>query len=122
DVRADIFSLGVIIFEMIGGQRPVGGDDPHELSAAYMSGRISQITDLVPGIAPELADHIHRAIAPMPQGRFESVAEMREAFEPFASAVRPPSQSRLRAGGTIGVSIPGASASNPAVRVPAAPP
>ncbi|MFT3774158.1 MAG: serine/threonine-protein kinase [Minicystis sp.] len=54
DARADVFSLGVMIFEMLAGQRPVGGEDPHEIAAAYRNGRISQLTDLVPGIAPEL--------------------------------------------------------------------
>ncbi len=105
DVRADIFSLGVIIFEMLGGQRPVGGDDPHELAAAYRSGQISQLGDLVPGMAPALAAAVHRAMAAAPRERFASAAEMREAIEPFAAAVRPPSPSRLRAGGTIGVSV-----------------
>src|SRR5262249_47007610 len=80
DVRADIFSLGVMIFEMLAGQRPVGGDDAREISAAFITGRISRLADLLPGIAPELAAAVHRAMAPMAEGRFASVAEMREAI------------------------------------------
>ncbi len=126
DVRADIFSLGVIIFEMLGGQRPVGGDDPHDLAAAYRSGQISRLSDLVPGIAPELAAAVHRAIAADPAKRFATAAEMYDAIEPFAAAVRPPSPSRLRSSlpqspsGTIGVSEIGVSA--PRQAAPAAPP
>jgi serine/threonine-protein kinase len=118
DVRADIFSLGVIIFEMLGGQRPVGGDDPHELAAAYRTGQISQLTHLVLGIPPELAAAVHRALAADPKDRFATVAEMREAIEPFVAAARPPSPSRLRAGGTIGVS----EVATPSVAACAAPP
>ena len=121
DARADIFSLGVIIFEMLGGQRPVGGDDPHDLAAAYRSGQISQLVDLVPGIAPELATAVHRAMAADPRDRFATAAEMHAAIEPFAAAVRAPSPSRLRAGGTIGVSEIALSAARPAL-VPGAPP
>jgi len=121
DVRADVFSLGVITFEMLGGQRPVGGDDPHELAAAYRSGQISQLGDLVPGMAPELAAAVHRAMAAEPRDRFATVVEMREAIEPFAAAVRPPSPSRVRAGGTIGVSVSahdGANVRNPPPATP----
>jgi serine/threonine-protein kinase len=120
DARADIFSLGVIIFEMLGGQRPVGGDDPHELAAAYRSGQISQLVDLVPGVAPELAAAVHRAMAVEPRDRFATAGEMRDAIEPFAAAVRAPSPSRLRAGGTIGVSEIAPSRIRPAP--PASPP
>src|SRR6185437_11084515 len=51
DARADIFSLGVMIFEMLAGRRPVGGDDPHELAESYRSGRIAKLSDLVPSLA-----------------------------------------------------------------------
>jgi serine/threonine-protein kinase len=105
DARADIFSLGVMIFEMLAGRRPVGGDDAHELAAAYRTGQIEQLADLVPGIAPSLAAAVHRAMAPKPEGRFAAVSDLRDVIEPFAAAVRPPSPSRLRAGGTVGVSL-----------------
>ncbi len=107
DARADVFSIGVILFEMLAGRRPVGGDDPHELAECYRSGRVARLADLVPTIAPELAAAVHRAMAPAPDDRFATAAAMLEAIEPFAEAVRPPTPSRLRAGGTIGVS-PGA--------------
>jgi serine/threonine-protein kinase len=124
DARADVFSLGVMIFEMLAGQRPTGGEDPHEIAAAYVSGRISQLGDLAPGTAPELVAAVHRAMAARPMDRFVSASELREAIEPFAAAVRPPSPSRIRAGGTIGVSIaaapaPGAPAPGPMPAIPA---
>ena len=123
DVRADLFSIGVMIFEMLAGQRPTGGEDPHELAAAYHSGRISRLADLVPGIAPELAEVVHRAIAARPDERFASVADLRAAIEPFAAAAPPPSPRRLRAGGTIGGSMavtpmPSAAAAAPLPAVP----
>ena len=123
DARADIFSVGVMIFEMLAGQRPTGGDDPHEIAAAYLGGRISQVADLAPGTPPELAAAVHRAVAPRPMDRFASATELREAIEPFAAAVRPPSPSRIRAGGTIGVSMAVAPAPGvpPAAPMPAVP-
>ena len=121
DARADVFSLGVIIFEMLAGQRPVGGDNPLELAAAYRSGKITKLADVVPGIAPALATAVHRAIAAEPKGRFATAADMREAIAPYAAAVRAPSPSRLRAGGTIGVSVAATEQAPPGLPAPPPP-
>jgi len=97
DARADIFSLGVMIFEMLAGRRPVGGDDPQQIAGSYLSGQIAKLADLVPGIAPELAAAVHHAMAPLPKDRFASVSEFGAALEPFARAVRPTMQSNAGA-------------------------
>src|SRR5262249_9473368 len=47
----------------------------------------------VPGLSPDLARAIHRAMAPLAKDRFNTVAELREVIEPFALAARPPSLS-----------------------------
>ncbi|WP_437817955.1 protein kinase domain-containing protein [Sorangium sp. So ce1078] len=91
DARADIFSLGVIIFEMLAGRRPVGGDEPQQIAGAYLSGQISRLSDLAPEIAPGLCAAVHRAMAASPPDRFATTAEFRSALEPFARAARAPS-------------------------------
>jgi len=84
DARADIFSCGVMIFEMLAGRRPVGGDEAHQIAAAYLSGAVAKLSDLAPQIAPELAAAVHKAMAADPKDRFDSVAEFRAMVEPFA--------------------------------------
>jgi serine/threonine-protein kinase len=86
DARADIFSLGVMIFEMLAGRRPVGGDEPQQIAAAYLSGRIAHLNELAPNISPDLAAAVHRAMAPMAKDRWQSVSDLRDAIEPFAPA------------------------------------
>jgi len=111
DARADIFSLGVMIFEMLAGRRPVGGDEPQQIAAAYLSGRIAHLTDLAPGIAPELAAAVHKAMAPTVADRWQVVTAFRDALEPFAAAANAPS-----------ALPPGASMSNPGIsRAPLTP-
>ena len=95
DSRADIFSLGVMMFEMLAGRRPVGGDDPQQIAAAYLAGQIARLEDLAPGIAPELAAAVHKAMAALAKNRFDSVSDLRDAIEPFALAVRPVQPSRV---------------------------
>ena len=91
DARADIFSLGVMIFEMLAGRRPVGGDEPRQIAAAYLSGQVARLTDLAPEIAPELAAAVHHAMAPLVTDRCATVTELRDALEPFAIAAKAPS-------------------------------
>jgi eukaryotic-like serine/threonine-protein kinase len=91
DVRADIFSLGVIIFEMLAGRRPVGGDEPHQIASSYLDGQIAQLSDLAPHVPPELAKVIHKAMGPKPPDRYNTLAEFRNALQPFAAAVNAPS-------------------------------
>jgi eukaryotic-like serine/threonine-protein kinase len=91
DVRADIFSLGVIIFEMLAGRRPVGGDEPHQIASAYLDGHVAQLTDLAPHVPPDLAKVIHKAMGAKPPDRYNTLAEFRAALQPFAQAAGAPS-------------------------------
>jgi len=118
DSRADIFSLGVMMFEMLAGRRPVGGDDPQQIAAAYLAGQIARIEDLVPGIAPELAGAVHKAMAALPKNRFSSMSELRDAIEPFALAVRPISPSRVSLSATPTPGPASPAAAGPATNVP----
>lgn len=81
--EADIFSLGVMIFEMLAGRRPVGGDEPQQIASAYITGQIAKLTDLAPNLPPALGAVVHKAMAPQPKDRYRSVAEFRTALEPF---------------------------------------
>jgi serine/threonine-protein kinase len=114
DTRADVFSLGVMIFEMLAGHRPVGGDEPTEIALAYLTGRIPHIRDLSPTVPPEIDAVVFKAMAPKPADRLQSVKLLRESLEPFLLAVRPPQMSRMsgsEAGGAR--AIPGTNIYDP---------
>ncbi|MDI1430541.1 serine/threonine-protein kinase [Polyangium sorediatum] len=115
DARADIFSLGVMVFEMLAGRRPVGGDEPHQIASAYLTGQIAQLTDLAPHVPPELASVVHRAMGPKPPDRYNSVAEFRSALEPFAMGTRSGA-----AGAAVATPMPGSVTPKPAVSPAAA--
>ena len=84
DARADIFSLGVMVFEMLAGRRPADGDDPMQIASQYLEGTIAKLSSLVPSIPTPLAEAVHKAIAAKPEARFDDVAAFRRALAPFA--------------------------------------
>ncbi|NUP13517.1 MAG: protein kinase [Polyangiaceae bacterium] len=87
DGRADIFSCGVMIFEMLAGRRPVGGDEAHQIAAAYLSGNIARLTELAPHVPAGLAEIVHKAMSPDPKDRYATVADFKLAMEPFTKGV-----------------------------------
>jgi eukaryotic-like serine/threonine-protein kinase len=86
DHRADLYSLGVILFEMLAGRRPADGDDVEAIVASVVSGNVRHLADLEPGLAPGLVTAVERALRPDREARFGSALEMRSALAPYAAA------------------------------------
>lgn len=84
DHRADIYSVGVMLFEMLAGIRPTDGDDAELIIAAVEAGRVRRLADIAPDAPPGLVQLIERAMLPNRDARFENAAQMRLALASFA--------------------------------------
>jgi serine/threonine protein kinase len=80
DHRADIYSLGVLIFEMLTGKVPFGGEGYGEIIVKHVTMPPPSVRSVVPEL-PEYLDLIlYRVLAKDRDQRFQTMAELRDAL------------------------------------------
>ncbi len=84
DQRADIYALGVILYEMLAGQRPHPGESYNEILYHVITEKPTPLVSLRPTMPVELVQVIERAMARDACERYASAIEMAEALAPFA--------------------------------------
>jgi serine/threonine-protein kinase len=106
DARADLYSVGVILYELIAGVRPVSGEDARVIAVKVERGEVTPLVHAAPDAPREIAGFVHRAMAHNPDLRFASATEMRLVLEGalagkrVATAALPQVSSLEASGGT----------------------
>ncbi len=90
DARSDLFPMGIVLWELVTGQRLMTGDNAANTLHRLMNEPIPLLSRVVPGTDSGLERIVARALEKEPARRFQSAAEMREALESWLSNQRRP--------------------------------
>src|SRR5258708_4412316 len=80
DARADVYALGVMLFEMLGGEVPFKGDTPFTLMYMHLNDPPPSLRSLRADIPPEIEQVVKGALAKSPSDRFRSAGAMAKPF------------------------------------------
>ncbi|MBK9965955.1 MAG: protein kinase [Holophagales bacterium] len=80
DARSDIYSLGIIAFEMLAGVLPFTADSALGIAMKQISEAVPGNLSLYPDVSPGLRGAVHRALEKRREDRFQSASELEAAF------------------------------------------
>ncbi len=81
DPRSDLYSLGVVIFEMLTGRRPFSGPSPLAIAKQHIEDAPPRVSTYRPSVAPAIDDLVDRLLAKEPGDRFARATALRQELD-----------------------------------------
>ena len=81
DHRTDIFSIGIILYQMLTGQRPFSGDTTTTLLSSIIKDTPTSVTEINPAVPRDLGRIIKRCLTKDPERRYQIAKDLRNELE-----------------------------------------
>lgn len=106
DPRSDLYSVAAVLYEMLSGKAPFGGDNYNALLFAISQGKPEPLAELRPDVPAALVAVIERGMRPEPDERYARAEELADALGPWLGEARaastPPASSAAAFAPTVG--------------------
>jgi serine/threonine-protein kinase len=90
DQRSDLYSLGMVLYEMLAGRPPYKGDSMAELISNALAAAPPPVSSINPSVSPELDAVVMKLLEKAPENRFSNASEVVDELEGFLRKNFPP--------------------------------
>jgi len=102
DYKSDIYSAGVVLYEMVTGKVPFTGESPITVALKHIQEELPAVDEINPEAPESLQDIIETAVSKDPDERFSSASEMRDSLVSVLNQIK----SKANFGGMEGNNVP----------------
>jgi Protein kinase domain len=108
DGRADIFSAGVVLYELLAGRKPFHADAPPAIIMKILHEDPPRLNEMAPGLPAQLVAAVNRALAKDPTKRFGTAGELARELQWIRKALQASGDGAAAKGGTSAKGAAGA--------------
>src|SRR5580704_1748554 len=81
DTRSDIFSFGLVLYEMVTGMRAFGGENAVSTLSAILRDEAKPINEIAPDVPPQIEQVVKRCLRKSPDDRWQSMQDVKAALQ-----------------------------------------
>ncbi len=94
--QSDLYSLGIVIYEMLAGRVPFRGETPIELALKHVQEEVPPLQDFCPDLPPAIENVVMKLLEKNPEDRYESAEDLLDDLENLLNAGIQPDIERLK--------------------------